>query len=51
MNSIDNLNTYNGNPVHDGWGDFYYNDNTGELSGLFEYTDLDKLIDNVHNRN
>ncbi|MBD5213946.1 MAG: hypothetical protein HDS75_03885 [Bacteroidales bacterium] len=50
MNYIDNLDTYNGEPVHDGWVDCDNNENTGELSGLFEYTDLDKFIDNLHNR-
>lgn len=32
----------------DGWVDFDYNENTGELSGLFENTDLDEFIDNLN---
>ena len=35
------LDIYNGDPLHDGWVDFDYNENTGELSDLFEDTDLD----------
>lgn len=41
MVDYDNLDTYDGDSVHDGRGDFDYNDNTGELSGLFEDTALD----------
>lgn len=36
MEEFEDLDTYNGDPVHDGWGDFDYNENTGELSDLFE---------------
>ena len=32
MSSYDDLDTYNSNPLHDGWVDFDYNENTGELS-------------------
>ena len=45
---FDDLDTYDGDPVHDGWVDFDYNVNTGELSGLFEDTDLDQYIDNLN---
>ena len=45
MDEYDNLDTYNGNPVHDGWVNFDYNENTGELSDLFDESDLDQYID------
>lgn len=48
MNDINDLDTYNGDQVHDDWVDFDYNENTGELSGLFEDTDLDDFIDNLN---
>lgn len=48
MNEYDDLDTYNGDPVHDGWVDFDYNENTGELSGLFEDTDINDFIDNLN---
>lgn len=35
MSEYDELDTYNGDQVHDGWVDFDYNENTGELSDLF----------------
>lgn len=47
MEDLDDLDTFNGNPVHDGWVDFDYNENTGVLSGLFEDTDIDQFIDNL----
>ena len=47
MNEYDDLDTYDGDPVHDGWVDFDYHENTGELSGLFEDPDLDQFIDNL----
>lgn len=40
MDRFDNIDTYNGDPEHDGWVDFDYNENTGELPELFEGTDL-----------
>ena len=48
MQDYDDLNTYNGDPVHDGSVDFDYNENTGELSDLFEDTDLDDFIDDLN---
>ena len=48
MNDINDLDTYNGDPVHDSWVDFDYNENTGELSGLFEDSDLEDFIDNLN---
>ena len=47
MDDYDDLDSYNGDPLHDGWVDFDYNENTGELSDLFDDTDLDKYIDNL----
>ena len=39
---------YNGDPVHDGWGDFNDKEKMDELSGLFEDTDLVLFIDNLN---
>lgn len=49
MDEYDDLDSYNGDPLHDGWVDFDYNENTGELSDLFDETDLDldQYIDNL----
>lgn len=41
MNDFDNLDTYNGDLGHDGWVDFDYNENTGDVSALFEDSDSD----------
>ena len=46
MDEYDDLDTYKGNPVHDGWVDFDYNENTGELSDIFDESNLDQYIDN-----
>ena len=48
MTDYDDLDTYNGDPVHDGWVDFDFNKNTGELSCLFEDTDIETFIDNLN---
>ena len=48
MTDDDDLDTYNGDPVHDCWVDFDYNENTGELSGPIEDTDLDNYIENLN---
>ena len=40
MDENNDLDSYNGDPVHDGWIDFDYIENTGELSDLFDETDL-----------
>ena len=45
MDEYDDLNTYNGDPVHDGWVDFDYHENTGELADLFDESELDQYID------
>lgn len=47
MDEYDDLDTYNGDPVHDGWVDFDYNENTGELD-VFDEPDLDNFIDNLN---
>lgn len=47
MDEYNDLDSYNGDPLHDGWVDFDYNENTGELSDIFEDTDLDQYIDNL----
>lgn len=49
MNDLDDLDTYDGDPVHDGWVDFDYHENTGDLSDFFDVTDLDQYIDNLNN--
>lgn len=58
MADYDDLDTYDGDPVHDGWVDFDYHviglplchckENTGELSDIFDDTDLDQFIDNLN---
>ena len=48
MSEFDNLDSYNGDPVYDGWVDFDYNENTGELQELFEDTDLDQSVDDLN---
>ena len=48
MDEYDDLNTYNGDPVHDGWVDYDYNENTGELSDIFDDTDLDQSVDDLN---
>lgn len=48
MSEYDDLDTYNGDPVHDSWVDFDYNENTGELSYIFDDTNLDQFIDNLN---
>lgn len=46
MEKYEDLDTYNGEPVHDSWVDLDYNENTGELSDFFEERDLDQFIEN-----
>ena len=48
MADYDDLDSYNGDPVHNCWVDFDYNENTDELSDLFDETDLDEFIDNLN---
>lgn len=48
MDEYEDLDSYNSAPVHNRWGNFDYNENTGELSELFEETDLVQFIDNLN---
>ena len=48
MDEYEDLDMYDGDPVHDGWVDFDYNENTGELSGIFDESDLNDFIDNLN---
>lgn len=45
--NTDDLDTYDGY-LHDGWIDIDNNENIGELSVLFEDSDLDHFIDNIN---
>lgn len=47
MDEYEDFDAYNRDIEHDMWGDFDYNENTGELSGIFDDTDLDQFIDNL----
>lgn len=44
---FDDLDTYNGDPVHDGWVDFDYNENTG-THDVFDEDNLDEYVDNLN---
>ena len=46
--SFYDLDSYDGDAVHDGWVDFDYSENAGELSDLFDEFDLDQYIDNLN---
>lgn len=48
MDEYEDLDMYDGDPVHDGWVDFDYNENTDELSDIFDDSDLDQFIDNIN---
>lgn len=48
MDEYEDLDAYNGDTEHDMWVDFDYNENTSELSGLFEDTDIDSYINNLN---
>ena len=48
MEDYDALDTYNQGTEHNMWTDFDYNENTSELSDLFEETDIDQYIDNLN---
>lgn len=48
MDEYEDLDAYNGDTEHDMWVDFDYNENTGELSGLFEDSDIDSYINNLN---
>lgn len=48
MADYDDLDSYNGDPVHDAWVDFGYNENMVKLSYIFDDPDLDQFIDNLN---
>ena len=48
MEELDNLNDYNGDPQHDMWVDFDFNENTGELPEVFDEDSLDNYINNLN---
>ncbi len=48
MEEFDYLGTYNGDPVHDGWVDLDYHENTCELPEPFEESDIDNYINNLN---
>lgn len=48
MDEFDNLDIYNGNPVHDMEVDYDYHINTGKLADEFGDTDLDDFINNLN---
>ena len=41
MTDYDDLSTYDGDVEHDGWVDFSYHENTGELDDYFDDEDDD----------
>lgn len=45
MDDYDDLDTYNGDPLHDGWVDFDYNENTGEPN---VFDEEDEIIDELN---
>lgn len=48
MDEFDNIDNYNGDPVHDKESDYDYNINTGELPFNFGDTNLDDFINNLN---
>ena len=48
MDELDNLDYYNGEPVHDMEVDYDYHINTGELADEFGDSDLDDFIANLN---
>lgn len=48
MDEYEDLDAYNGDTEHDMWVDFDYNENTGELSGIFDDSDMDSYINNLN---
>lgn len=45
---FEDLDSFNNSTGFDGSVDYYYRENTGELSDVFNETDLDKFIDNLN---
>lgn len=48
MDEYNQLDTYNGDTVHDMNVDYDFNENTGELPEYLEGTDMDDFIDNLN---
>ena len=48
MNEYDDLDTYNGDPVHDMEVDYDFHINTGELTDEFGDADLEEFINNLN---
>lgn len=48
MDELDDLDAYNGNPEHDMWVDFTYQENTSELPDLFDDEAVDDYINNLN---
>jgi len=46
--NYDDLDAYNGNTEHNSWVDFEYHESTGELSVLFDDTNIDGYINNLN---
>lgn len=51
MDDYENLDTYNGDAVHDMWVDADYNENTGELPYVEDETGHDSYIDKLNDWN
>lgn len=48
MDEFDDLDTYNGDTVHDMYVDSDYEINTGEFPDVLDEADLDNFIDNLN---
>lgn len=48
MNDLDDLDIYNGETEHDMWVDFTANQYTGELTDIFDDSEVDDFIDNLN---
>ncbi len=48
MDEYEDLDSYNGNPVHDMEVDYDFHINTGELPAEFGDSDLDDFINNLN---
>lgn len=48
MDELDNLDAYIGNPEHDIWVDFAYQENTGELPDILDEDVVDDFINNLN---
>lgn len=47
MSEYDDLDTYNGDPVHDGWVDFDHYENIG-TPDVFDEDNLDDYVENLN---